>query len=105
MDSTLVIVSALLGLALLLLVLRLVYTIQKKRQLLQHAKHIYVASLYYLGVSEEADVGILVARNGFYRGIILERKIHHHFLKSLHTALGEMDETLQASFSYFDRLR
>ena len=105
MDSTLLIVASLLGLALLLLLGRLVYTIQKKRQLLRHAKHIYVSSLGFLGHSEEEDVAILVARNGFYAGIVLEKKIHHHFLRSLRTALGGMDEKLLDSFAYFERLR
>lgn len=105
MDTTLLIVVGLLGLALLLLIGRLVYTLQRKRHLLSHARNIYVSSLTFLGRSEEEDVAILVARNGFFAGIILDKKIHHHFLRSLRTALGGMDEQLAASFTYFERLR
>ena len=105
MDTTLLIVVGLLGLALLLLIGRLVYTLQRKRQLLSHARNIYVTSLAFLGRSEEEDVAILVARNGFFAGVILDKKIHHHFLRSLRTALGGMDEKLAESFTYFERLR
>lgn len=105
MDTTLLIVTGLLVLALLLLVARLAFTIQKKRKLLQHARNIYVRSLQFLGRSEEEDVAILVARSGFYAGVVLEKKIHHHFLRSLRSALGGMDDTLLSSFAYFERLR
>lgn len=104
MNTTLLLVTALLILALLLLVARLIYTIGKKRQLLSHARNIYISSLLFLGRSEEEDVAILVARSGFYAGIILDKKIHHHFLRSLRMALGGIDEKLLGSFTYFERL-
>lgn len=105
MDTTILLVTSLLVIALLLLGGRFILTVQKKRQLLAHARHIYVSSLLFLGRSEEEDVAILVARNGFYAGIVLEKKIHHHFLRSLRMALGGIDEKLLGSFTYFEHLR
>ena len=105
MNTPLLAVIGLLALALLLLVGRFFMTAQKKRHLLSHARNIYVSSLSFLGKSEEEDVAILVARNGFYAGIILEKKIHHHFLRSLRTALGAVDEQMLESFAYFEHLR
>lgn len=105
MNTPLLVVTGLLFLALLLLVGRFFMTAQRKRHLMSHARNIYVSSLAFLGHSEEEDVAILVARNGFFAGIVLEKKIHHHFLRSLRTSLGAIDEPLMESFAYFEHLR
>lgn len=105
MDQTVLLVASALVVLLLILVIRLFFTIHKKRQLLFHAKSIYEDSLFSLGKSEEEDVKILVARNGFYAGVVLEKKIHHHFLRSLKLSLGDANQALMEHFAFFEKLR
>lgn len=105
MDTTLLLVASILVVLLLILVVRLFFTVHKKKQLLFHAKSIYEDSLFSLGKSEEADVQILVARNGFYAGVVLEKKIHHHFLRSLKSSLGDSNPAILEHFAFFEKLR
>lgn len=105
MLNPLLILAVVLGGALMVLLVRFGMTVGKKRELMYHARHIYVASLKYLGKSEEEDVALLVARSGFFSGIVLEKKIHHHFLASLEQRMDRMDQDLMKSFGFFHALR
>lgn len=105
MSHPLLILAAILSIALLVLLVRFFLTVGKKRQLMDHAKHIYVASLAFLGKSEEEDVAILVARNGFFSGVVQEKKVHHHFLKSLRLHMDMLSDDIMASFQFFEQLK